>query len=102
MNRVLDLTRDVWSGRFEHMGGLLSDRSDGYQNYADAIPLLFTTLPRLQESGPLEEVWWRCGHRQWETLTAALANPDDHDVWLRRDEEQRRQRDEEWERERRE
>lgn len=23
MNRVLDLTRDVWSGRFERMGGLL-------------------------------------------------------------------------------
>lgn len=102
MNRVLDLTRDVWSGRFENMGGLLSDRADGYQNYAGAIPLVFTTLPRLQESGPLEEVWWRCGHRQWETLTTALANPDDQDAWHLRDKEQRRQRDEERERERQE
>ncbi|WP_327722345.1 replication-relaxation family protein [Streptomyces sp. NBC_00490] len=100
MNRVLDLTRDVWSGRFENMGSYLSDRIDGYQKYEDAIPLVFTTLPRLQEGGPLEEVWWRCGHRQWETLTDALANPDDIEAWRQRDEEQRRQRDEERKRER--
>jgi hypothetical protein len=102
MNRVLDLTRDVWSGRFERMGGLLSERDDGYQDYADAVPLVFTTLPRLKEAGPLEAVWWRCGHRQWETLTAALTNPDDHDAWQQRDDERRRGRDERLERERQE
>lgn len=101
MNRVLDLARDVWSPRFERMSGL-SEPDDGYQNYMDAIPLLFTTLPRLQEAGPLDAVWWRCGHRQWETLTTALTNPDDHDVWMQRGEERRRQREERGERERRE
>ncbi|MCX5328192.1 hypothetical protein [Streptomyces sp. NBC_00140] len=75
------------------MGGL-GDHTGGYQKYADAIPLVFTTLPRLQESGPLEAVWWRCGQSQWETLTDALANPDDIEAWHQRDKEERRQRDE--------
>ncbi|MFE4578547.1 replication-relaxation family protein [Streptomyces chartreusis] len=92
MNRVLDLTRDIWDGRYERMGTLLNNRPDGYRDYSDAIPLIFTTLPRLQEHGPLGQVWWRCGHRQWETLTDALANPDDVDAWHRRDEEDRRRR----------
>jgi hypothetical protein len=39
-------------------------RVDGYQNYQDAIPHVFTTLPCLQEYGPLANVLWRCGHRQ--------------------------------------
>lgn len=30
------------------MGSYLSDRTAGYQNYADAIPLVFTTLSRLR------------------------------------------------------
>ncbi|MDH6521831.1 hypothetical protein M2163_001176 [Streptomyces sp. SAI-135] len=93
MNRVLDLTRDVWSGRYENMGGSLSER-DSYQNYTDAIPLVFTTLPRLQKDGPLGAVWWRCGHRQWETLTDALANPDGVEAWQARDSERRRERQE--------
>ncbi|WP_331724031.1 replication-relaxation family protein [Streptomyces sp. NBC_00005] len=101
MNRVLDLTRDIWSGRYERRGVLLGDGdSDGYQNYADAIPLLFTTLPRLQKHGPLDAVWWRCGHRQWEPLTDALTNPDDIDVWRRRDNERSRQREQQLERDR--
>ncbi|MDQ0596177.1 hypothetical protein QF037_000522 [Streptomyces canus] len=41
-----------------------------------------------------------CGHRQWETLTTALANPDDVDAWCQRDMEQSRQRDEQLEQER--
>ncbi|MFF1296261.1 MULTISPECIES: hypothetical protein [unclassified Streptomyces] len=54
MSRVLHLTRDGCSGRFENMGSLRSDQADGYQNYADtdAIPLVFTTLPRLQQAPP--------------------------------------------------
>ncbi|MET8081209.1 replication-relaxation family protein [Streptomyces sp. NPDC005303] len=100
MNRVLELTRDLWSGRYERMGSVLSDPADGYTNYTDAIPLLFTTLPRLKEHGPIEAVWWRCGHRQWETLTDALANPDDIDAWHHRDEEHRRERDQQLEQER--
>ncbi|MGC0340611.1 hypothetical protein RKD20_005645 [Streptomyces sp. SLBN-8D4] len=100
MNRVLEGTRDIWSGRYERMGSILSGPADGYTNYTDAVPLLVTTLPRLKEHGPLEAVWWRCGHRRWETLTDALDNPDDIDAWHHRDEERRRERDQELEQER--
>ncbi|WP_314416210.1 replication-relaxation family protein [Streptomyces kroppenstedtii] len=93
MNRVLDLTREFWSGSWERMGGLSGEPDDGYRDYGDAIPLLFTTLPLLQEQGPLGEVWRRCGHRQWQTLTDALANPDDIEVWRHRDEQRRQERD---------
>jgi len=94
MNKVLDLTREVWSGRFERRGGLYGELADGYTDYTDAIPILFTTLPRLQRHGPLDAVWWRCGHRQWETLSDALANPDDIDAWHQGDEQRREQRKE--------
>ncbi|MFJ3674045.1 replication-relaxation family protein [Streptomyces sp. NPDC090106] len=97
MNRVLDLTRDVWSGRYENMGSTLGKR-DGYQDYTDAVPLVFTTLPRLQADGPLEPVWWRCGHRQWETLADALDNPDGIEAWQVRDEALQRRQQQEWKR----
>ncbi|MDQ1033609.1 hypothetical protein QFZ75_000025 [Streptomyces sp. V3I8] len=100
MNRVLDLTREIWSGRWESMGSHGSEPADGYRDYSDAIPLLITTLPRLQQHGPLGEVWWRCGHRRWETPTDALANPDDHDAWAHRDAERQRRRQEQQEQER--
>ncbi|WP_329295576.1 replication-relaxation family protein [Streptomyces sp. NBC_01455] len=87
MNRVLDLTREHWAGTYKGSGAYGSERSDGYYEYGDAIPLLFTTLDRIQHSGPLAEVWWRCGHRRWETLTDALDNPRDARAWRRRDEE---------------
>jgi hypothetical protein len=96
MNTVMELTRLVWSGSYHGAGGGYgAEERDGYYDYADAIPLLFTTLERLQTSGPRTAVWWRCGHGQWETLPDALANPDDHDAWYARDEQHRRQRDEE-------
>lgn len=93
MNRVLDLTREFWSGRWEPRGGPSGEPADGYRDYSDAIPLLFTTLPYLQDEGPLGMVWWRCGHREWQTLTDALTNGDDIEAWHRRDEERRRRRE---------
>ncbi|WP_328756139.1 replication-relaxation family protein [Streptomyces sp. NBC_00271] len=94
MNTVMELTRLVWSGSYHGAGGGYgAEERDGYYGYAD-IPLLFTTLDRLQTSGPRTAVWWRCGHGQWETLPDALANPDDHDAWYARDEQRRRRREE--------
>ncbi|WP_328491333.1 hypothetical protein OHS59_00225 [Streptomyces sp. NBC_00414] len=29
-------------------------------------------------------MWWRCGHREGQTLTGALANGDDIGAWHRR------------------
>ncbi|MEU9056966.1 hypothetical protein AB0D37_42445 [Streptomyces sp. NPDC048384] len=83
------------------LGISLSSERDGYYySYTDALPLMFTTLPRLQQDGPLAAVWWRCGHRQWETLPDALTNPDDEAAWHRRDTERRRQRERQEERDR--
>ncbi|MFE2972700.1 hypothetical protein ACFXKC_56105 [Streptomyces sp. NPDC059340] len=95
MNTVMELTRLVWSGSYHGAGGGYgAEERDGYYDYADAIPLLFTTLDRLQTSGPRTAVWWRCGHGQWETLPDALANPADHDAWYARNEQRRRRREE--------
>ncbi|MEU1564071.1 replication-relaxation family protein [Streptomyces mirabilis] len=96
MNTVMELTRLVWSGSYHVAGGGYgTEERDGYYDYADAIPLLFTTLDRLQTSGPRTAVWWRCGHGQWETLPDALTNPADHDAWYARDEQRRHRREEE-------
>ncbi|MEU1441611.1 replication-relaxation family protein [Streptomyces mirabilis] len=96
MNTVMELTRLVWSGSYHGAGGGYgAEERDGYYDYADAIPLLFTTLDRLQTSGPRTAVWWRCGHGQWETLPDALTNPADHDAWYARDEQRRHRREEE-------
>ncbi|MEU8952096.1 hypothetical protein [Streptomyces sp. NPDC048489] len=86
MNRVLELTRDHWSGRSERRGGYGGEEPDGYFDYKEAIPVLFATLTRLQDLGPQAAVWWRCGHRSWEALTDALDNPKDVRAWRRRDE----------------
>ncbi|WP_405835034.1 replication-relaxation family protein [Streptomyces sp. NBC_01176] len=86
MNRVLDLTREHWSGKYQKLGGF-GGEPDGFVDFTDAIPVLFTTLDRIQESGPLAPVWWRCGHRRWETLTDALDNPRDRRAWRRREDE---------------
>ncbi|MGW1044767.1 replication-relaxation family protein [Streptomyces sp. NPDC002547] len=102
MNRVLDLTRTIWSGSYQPLGSYSQEDRDGYYDYADAIPLLFTTLERLQTHGPLDAVWWRCGHGQWQTLEAALTNPNDINAWHQRDDELRRRRDEQREKERQE
>ncbi|MER7682317.1 replication-relaxation family protein [Streptomyces sp. NPDC096934] len=95
MKRVLDLTREHWTGSYKSFGGYDGDRSDGYAEYDDAIPVIFTTLARLQDLGPLAAVWWRCGHRRWETLADALDNPDDRDAWRRRSTERHEAREEE-------
>ncbi|TRO55526.1 replication-relaxation family protein, partial [Streptomyces sp. IB201691-2A2] len=94
MNTVLQQTRDVWSGTYQWHGTYgAGEERDGYYDYADAIPVLFTTLDRLQADGPHAAVWRRCGHGQFETLPDALANPKDHDAWALREEARRQQRD---------
>jgi hypothetical protein len=93
MKAVLQQTREIWSGTYQSDGGYGDKDRDGYYDYADAIPLMFTTLDRLRTQGPLGAVWWRCGHGQWETLTDALASPKDYDAYAARDEVRRTERD---------
>ncbi|MER5466391.1 hypothetical protein ABT010_38285 [Streptomyces sp. NPDC002668] len=45
-------------------------------NYDGRIPVLATTLERLQTKGLQGETWWRYGRDTWQPLTEALDNPD--------------------------
>ncbi|MEU9376498.1 replication-relaxation family protein [Streptomyces sp. NPDC048255] len=45
-------------------------------NYHPVIPVVVTTLDRLQEHGADAAVWRRLGRDHWQTLTAALDNPN--------------------------
>jgi hypothetical protein len=38
-----------------------AEERDGYYDYADAIPIQFTPLDRLQTSRPRDAAWWRYG-----------------------------------------
>ncbi|MFC8193796.1 hypothetical protein ACFUTV_00145 [Streptomyces sp. NPDC057298] len=52
MNRVMSLTREIWSGEYtkedQHDG---ASTTAGYYDCSDTIPLLFTTLDRLRTDG---------------------------------------------------
>ncbi|MEU6063706.1 MULTISPECIES: hypothetical protein [Streptomyces] len=56
MNRVLQLTRQIWSGS-RHGDRDGTDTKDGYYDYTDVISVLFTTLDRLKADGPRRAVW---------------------------------------------
>ncbi|MFF4796421.1 hypothetical protein ACFY2M_43945 [Streptomyces sp. NPDC001276] len=45
-------TRVIWSGSYQGMDSVGQARQDGYYDYTDAIPVLFTTLERLKAGGP--------------------------------------------------
>lgn len=67
---IEDLTRAYWQGRPQQSWG------KGHTDYADTVPVIATTLPRLQELGPLGASWQRFGRTDWQPLTEALDNPD--------------------------
>jgi hypothetical protein len=102
MAAVEDLTREHWAGqrRFERY----YDAPEAHwTEYADAIPILATTLPELALHGPHGPVWRRFGHGPArEGLAAALANPDGEQVRERHEAEVRRRRQAEEERRRQE
>ncbi|MEV0376037.1 replication-relaxation family protein, partial [Streptomyces sp. NPDC050636] len=85
IDRVMRLTEDHWAGEYQDRSiSYGADERDGYTVYADAVPILVTTLDRLREHGPLGPVWFRFGHPTWQTLPDALDNPDDERAYRRR------------------
>ncbi|WP_328667205.1 replication-relaxation family protein [Streptomyces sp. NBC_00322] len=101
MTAVKTLSSQHWGGRwgFER----------AYVNYDRCIPVLATTLERLQTNGPLGETWWRYGRDTWQSLTEALDNPDGQIIYQarqrakweedrRQGEERRRREEAEWQR----
>ncbi|MFF7705402.1 hypothetical protein [Streptomyces lydicus] len=78
INSVMRLTEEHWAGQYHHFAPSYgSDECDNYTDYADAVPILVTTLDRLREHGPLGPVWFRFGHPTWQSLADALDHPDD-------------------------
>jgi hypothetical protein len=65
-----DLTRAHWMGRPQGTWGA------GPMDYTDTVPVIITTLDRLQERGPSGTTWRRFGRATWQPLIEALDNPD--------------------------
>lgn len=90
MTAVKNLSTPYWAGRwgFER----------AYVDYDGRIPVLATTLERLQTNGPQGQTWWRYGRDSWQPLTEALDNPDGQNIYQARRratwEEDRRQEEE--------
>ncbi|WP_327122091.1 replication-relaxation family protein [Streptomyces sp. NBC_01341] len=110
MKSIHDLSTPCWQGR-RHSGSAYDRASrDGYRDYARTIPVLATTLTRLQLHGPHGPVWWRFGHPAFDTLghptfeslEQALDNPDDSRAYHAREEQRRLQHHAQAERERQE
>ncbi|MFF3558316.1 replication-relaxation family protein [Streptomyces tsukubensis] len=75
MERVADLTRSHWQGRWYE--------ERGYHSYDGCIPIVATTLERLREHGPAGPAFWRYGRDRLEPLLDAIGNPR-RDAYLAR------------------
>ncbi|MFD3572218.1 hypothetical protein ACFWVK_34125, partial [Streptomyces sp. NPDC058667] len=103
MREVGALSREHWRGQWEADGYAPEGvKPDGYRDYTGTVPLLATTLRLLAAHGPYGPVWWRYGHKTWQSLTDALDNPDDRRAYAVRDEARRQARQAEAERKRHE
>ncbi|MET9039328.1 replication-relaxation family protein [Streptomyces mirabilis] len=67
IQKVADLTRPRWQGRW--------DREDGFHSYDGCIPIVATTLKLLREHGPAGPAFWRFGRDHREPLLGAIGNP---------------------------
>ncbi|CAM5553967.1 hypothetical protein SBADM41S_11274 [Streptomyces badius] len=77
MERVADLTRPHWQGRWY--------KGQGYHSYDGRIPIVATTLDLLREHGPAGPAFWRYGRDRdrLEPLHDAIGNPR-RDAYLAR------------------
>jgi hypothetical protein len=96
MRAVGQLSREFWAGT-EHAdysyGATEPDDDDFYLDFAAKVPLVITTLDRLQQHGPMGPVWFRVAqHRgaQPEPLPKALT--DTHTAAEYRQRHKQRQR----------
>ncbi|MCU7827251.1 hypothetical protein [Kitasatospora sp. DSM 101779] len=93
-DRIGDLTYQHWAFSPYRFG---YDTESICRNYTGTIPLLATTLDRLQRHGLTNgPTWWRYGHRTWQPFHDALANPDGYAAhlerrWAQEAEERRRE-----------
>src|SRR4051812_5286255 len=62
MKQVAHLSREHWKGQ----------RGAAYTVYDRKIPIVATTLDRLQQHGPEGLAFWRFGREHWQPLTDAI------------------------------
>ncbi|MFB7896005.1 replication-relaxation family protein [Streptomyces xiamenensis] len=70
MTAIENMTRAYWMGQPRQSWG------PGHIDYTDTVPVIATTITRLEDHGPLGDSWRRFGRQQWQSLTKALDNPD--------------------------
>ncbi|MFD9538280.1 replication-relaxation family protein [Streptomyces sp. NPDC060010] len=89
IREVERLSAQEWEGRW-HTAGTYSDGTrDGYRDYTGVVPVIVTVLDLLEEHGPHRPIWRRYGRQGHETLTDALANPDDYHAYSVREDQRR-------------
>ncbi|MDX3748731.1 replication-relaxation family protein [Streptomyces sp. AK08-02] len=89
IQKVADLTRDHWQGRWH--------REEGFHSYDGCIPVVATTLELLREHGPAGPAFWRFVRDRREPLLDAIGNPRREAALARRrqaHQEQERRREE--------
>jgi hypothetical protein len=82
MRAVGKLSREFWAGT-EHAdysyGATAPDDGDFYLDFTAKVPLVITTLDRLQQHGPMGPVWFRVAqHRGGEPEPLLKALTDTH------------------------
>jgi hypothetical protein len=84
-NRVEKITELIW----EHCQGTEHQREDdGWTDYDDALPILFTTLLTVQKHGPNGPCWMRAGRgTPLLPLLQALDNPHTREEFDQRQEQ---------------
>ncbi|MFD9535334.1 replication-relaxation family protein [Streptomyces sp. NPDC060010] len=89
IREVERLSAQEWRGHW-HTARTHSDGAkDGYRDYTGVVPVIVTVLDLLEEHGPLGPIWRRYGRQGHETLTDALANPDDYHAYFVREDRRR-------------
>ncbi|GAA1262392.1 hypothetical protein OHU25_03200 [Streptomyces sp. NBC_00117] len=67
MEKVADLTRHHWQGRWHREGG--------FHSYDGCIPVVATTLELLHEHGPAGPAFWSFGRKERQSLLDAIGTP---------------------------
>ncbi|NJP47797.1 replication-relaxation family protein [Actinacidiphila epipremni] len=96
MRSVGQLSREFWAGT-EHAdysyGATDADDGDFYLDFTAKVPLVMTTLDRLQQHGPMGPVWFRVAqHRGGEPEPLLQALTDTHTAAEYRQRRKQRQR----------
>jgi hypothetical protein len=95
MRAVADLSREFWAGteHADYSYGATEPDDDFYLDFTAKVPLVITTLDRLQQHGPMGPAWFRVAqHRGREPEPLLQALTDTHAAAEYRQRRKQRQR----------